>query len=321
MTVSPIEGASFSAGIDVSKDRLDVAFSDGRSRPSVANDPTGHAGLVTIFTAQRPRRIVVEATGGYERAIVAELIAAGLSAVVVNPRQVRDFAKALGRRAKTDAIDAQVLAQFAEAIDPPLRPLDDPQTQALASLLARRRQLVGMHTAESNRLPHAHDRRVRQSIRNVLRLLEKQIAAMDDDLDGFIRQSPAWMEKVNLLSSVPGVGPQTARTLLAELPELGTASRQEIAALAGVAPYNRDSGQMRGQRSISGGRSVVRTALYMATLVATRYNPVIRNHSDRLQKAGKRKKVALVACMRKLLVMLNAILRTQKPWRFANMTS
>jgi len=191
MTASPIEGASFSVGIDVSKDRLDVAFSDGRSHPSVANDATGHAALVQTFTAQRPRRIVVEATGAYERAIVAELVAAGLPVVVVNPRQVRDFAKALGRRAKTDAIDARVLAQFAEAIDPPLRPLDDPQTQALASLLARRRQLVQMHTAEANRLPHAQERRVRRSIQSVLRLLEKQITALDDDLDAFIRQSPA----------------------------------------------------------------------------------------------------------------------------------
>ena len=269
MTAWQNEGSAFSVGVDVSKDRLEVAFTDGRSHPAVANDSTGHTALVETLMAQRPRRIVVEATGAYERAVVANLVAAGLPVVVVNPRQVRDFAKALGRRAKTDAIDARVLAQFAEAINPPIRPLDDPQTQTLASLLARRRQLVQMHTAESNRRPHADQQQVRQSIQSVLRLLDKQIAALDNDLDGFIRQSPAWMEKVNLLSSVPGVGPQTARTLLAELPQLGAASRQQIAALAGVAPFNRDSGQMRGQRSISGGRGVVRTALYMATLVAT----------------------------------------------------
>ena len=319
MNTTPQDVSKVSAGIDVSKDRLDVAFSDGGPVESAANDSAGHAVLVQKFMARRPHRIVVEATGAYERAVVAERAAAGLPVVVINPRQVRDFARALGRRAKTDALDAQVLAQFAAAIDLPLRPLEDPQTQTLAALLARRRQLMHMRTAESNRLQRAQDPRVRRSIESILQMLDVQMAAIDDDLDGCIRQSSLWREKQNLLTSVPGVGRQTARTLLAELPELGAANRQEIAALAGVAPFNRDSGRFRGQRTVAGGRPVVRSALYMATLVATRYNVSIRIHYMRLLAAGKRKKVALVACMRKLLVILNTILRTRTPWRCAAM--
>lgn len=302
-------------GIDVSKARLDVDFSDDRGAFNTDNDPAGHARIVHALKDAGASRIVLEATGGYERVIVAELAAAGLPVVVVNPRQVRDFAKATGRLAKTDAIDAKVLALFAIAIQPPLRPLDDPQTQVFAELLTRRRQLIQMRTAESNRLAQARDRRVRKSIEGVVKLLERQMAAIDDEIDQHIQNSPIWKEKEQLLLAVEGVGPTTARTLLAELPELGTASRQEIAALVGLAPFNRDSGTMRGRRTIVGGRASVRSVLYMATLTATQRNPVIRKHYRHLLDQGKRKKVALVACMRKLLTILNAILREKKPWR------
>ena len=318
MTTSPTEASKLSGlsvGIDVSKDRLDVAFSDDRPAFSVDNTPEGHARIVQTLKEVSARRIVLEATGRYERVLVAELGAAGLPVVVVNPRQVRNFARATGRLAKTDAIDAKVLALFGALIQPPLRPLNDAQTQAFADLLARRRQLIHMRVAEAQRLAQARDRRVRESIEKVIELLHRQIASIDDDLDRRIQNSPIWKEKEDLLTSVKGVGTTTARTLLAELPELGKASRQEIAALVGVAPFNRDSGRFRGQRMIVGGRAVIRHVLYMATLVATRFNPVIREHYQRLLAKGKRKKVALVACMRKLLTILNAILRTQKPWR------
>jgi len=302
-------------GIDVSKARLDVDFSDDRPGFGVNNDPAGHAQIVEVLKRAGPSRIVLEATGGYERIIVAELSAAGLPVVVINPRQVRDFAKATGRLAKTDAIDAKVLALFAVAIQPPLRPLDDQQTQAFSELLTRRRQLVQMRVSESNRLAQARDRRVGKSIKKVIALLNRQIVSIDDEIDRHIQSCPIWKEKQELLLAVEGIGPTTARTLLAELPELGAASRQQIAALAGVAPFNRDSGRARGQRTIAGGRASVRSVLYMATLVATMHNPVIRNHYQHLLAGGKRKKVALVACMRKLLTILNAILREKKPWR------
>lgn len=304
-------------GIDVSKHRLDIAHLHGdASLPtSVENTPEGHAALVDILCQNPPRLIVLEATGGYQRAVVAALAAAGLPVVVANPRQVRDFARGLGVLAKTDAIDAMVLARFAEKIDPPVRNLPDEAAQALADLLARRRQLVELRTAEKNRLQQASAPRIKASIRAVLTTLDAQIAALDDDLDGHIRRSPVWRAKENLLLGVPGVGAQTARTLLACLPELGTISRQAIAALVGVAPINRDSGAMRGQRTTWGGRKVVRSTLYMATLVASRHNPVIRAQYQRLLAAGKPKKVALVACMRKLLTILNAMLRTGQPWR------
>lgn len=307
-------------GIDVSKNRLDIACLHGQAPlpASVENTPEGHAALVEILCQNPPRLIVLEATGGYQRAVVAALAAApphGLPVVVANPRQVRDFARGLGILAKTDAIDAMVLARFAEKIDPPVRNLPDAQAQALADLLARRRQLVELRTAEKNRLQQASALRIRASIRAVLATLDAQIAALDDDLDGHIRRSPVWREKENLLLSVPGVGAQTARTLMACLPELGSISRQAIAALVGVAPINRDSGSMRGRRTTWGGRKDVRCMLYMATLVASRHNPVIRAKYQKLLAAGKPKKVALVACMRKLLTILNAMLRTGQPWR------
>lgn len=302
-------------GIDVSKDKLDVDWSDDRPPFSTDNNPDGHRRIVQALLPVGVHRIVVEATGGYDRAIVAELAAAGLPVAVVNPRQVRDFARATGRLAKTDAIDAKVLALFAVAIQPPLRPLEDAQTRAFAELLARRRQLVQMRVAEGNRLAQALGKKVRQSISKVIKVLDRQINDIDDDLNQLIQESSIWKVKEELLTSVKGVGPATARTLLAELPELGTLSRQQITALVGVAPFNRDSGQFRGKRMIRGGRAVVRAALYMAALVAKKFNPVFRDYYLRLQAAGKPKKVALVACMRKLLVLLNAILRTQKPWR------
>lgn len=303
------------AGIDVSKARLDIAFSDDRATFCTPNEPDDHARIVQTLKQAGVSRIVVESTGGYERSVVAELAAAGLPVVVVNPRQVRDFARATGRLAKTDAIDAKVLALFAIAIQPPIRPVEDAQSQILTELLARRRQLIQMRVAESNRRALARDRRVRQSIDGVVKLLTRQISDIDDDIDQLLQNSSVWKEKVVLLTSVKGIGPATARTLLAELPELGSASRQEIAALAGLAPFNKDSGTFRGKRCIAGGRPVVRSALYMAALAATRFNPGIRTHYRHLLSRGKRKKVALVACMRKLLTILNAILREKKPWR------
>lgn len=302
-------------GIDVSKATLDVDFSDDRGAFNADNDPDGHARIVQALKDAGASRIVLEATGGFERLIVAELCVAKLPVVVVNPRQVRDFAKATGRLAKTDAIDAKVLALFAVAIQPPLRPLEDRQTQAFAELVARRRQLVQMRGAESNRQAQAQDRRVQKSIERVLKLLDRQVVDIDDEIDQHIKKSPIWKEKEQLLLAVEGVGPTTARTLLAELPELGTASRQQIAALVGLAPFNRDSGTLRGQRTIAGGRASVRSVLYMATLTATVRNPVIRQHYLHLLARGKRKKVALVACMRKLLTILNAIIREKKPWK------
>ena len=246
---------------------------------------------------------------------MAALAAAGLPVVVVNPRQVRDFARALGILAKTDAIDAQVLARFGQQVNPPLRPIADEQRTAMVDLLARRRQLIELRTAESNRLAQAATARIKSSIRAVLTVIEKQIAALDKDLDHHLQHRPVWQEKEDLLTTVPGIGKLTARTLLAGLPELGTCSRQAMAALVGVAPINRDSGTMRGKRTTWGGRQVVRSALYMAALVATRHNPVLKSQYQKLLAAGKAKKLALIACARKLLVILNAILRTRSPWR------
>jgi transposase len=301
-------------GIDVSKDRLDVALRPTPDRWAVANDQSGIARLVARLRSQAPMLIVLEATGGLEIPLTSELAAAGLPVVVVNPRQVRDFAKATGRLAKTDTLDASVLAQFAEAVRPALRPLPDAQTQALSALLTRRRQLIEMCTAEKNRLGTAPTP-VRKGIRAHITWLEGRLADLDEELADTIRESPLWRDKDDLLQSTPGVGPVLARTLLASLPELGTLTRQQIAALVGVAPLNRDSGTFRGKRRVWGGRAHVRAALYMSALVATRFNPVIRVFYQRLCAAGKAKKVALTACMRKLLTMLNAMLKHQTPWR------
>jgi len=301
-------------GIDVSKEWLDVAFLEGPSQ-RVSNDPQGLQALLKKFQDLVVERVVLEATGGYERLVVATLAAAELPVVVVNPRQVRDFAKATGKLAKTDRIDARVLAAFAHAVRPPVRELPGESGQKLQETLARRSQLIDMRTMESNRLKQARDKRVQADVQAVIAFLNKRLKDIDDDLDQLIRESPAWQEKVDLLKTVPGVGPQTARTLVAELPELGDCSRQAIAALVGVAPMNRDSGKQRGKRMIIGGRGRVRTALYMATLSATKHNPIIRHYYQKLRSAGKPFKVAMVASLRKLLTILNAIVREQKSWQ------
>jgi transposase len=261
-----------------------------------------------------PTLIVVEATGGLERTLVAALVAAGLPVVVINPRLARDFAKATGRLAKTDRIDAQVLAHYGEAIRPSLRPLPDADTQQLRALVDRRRQLMDMMSAEQSRL-NTSPARIRDSIEYHLTWLRQQVASLDDDLDGMLKASPLWLERDAILQSTPGVGPILSRTLMSQLPELGNLNRKEIAALVGVAPFNRDSGTWRGRRTIWGGRATVRAVLYMSTLVATRYNPVIREFYESLLAVGKVKKVALIACMRKLLTILNAMIKNQQRWQ------
>jgi len=301
-------------GIDVSKVRLDVAVRPSGEQTSVTYDADGMTTLVTQLNQIQPARIVVEASGGWERSLVRALVEAALPVLVVNPRQVRDFAKATGQLAKTDALDAQVLARFAEVIRPPLRVLPDAQTQELAAVLARRRQVLTMQRAEQNRLALA-PARVQKRIEVHLRWLRAELARLEEDLDDMIQQSPVWRAREDLLQSVPGIGPVMSRTVLAELPELGLLNRKQIAALVGVAPFNRDSGRWRGHRTIWGGRASVRTALYMAALVATRWNPVIRQFYQRLRAAGKAPKVALVAAMRKLLTMLNAMMHHGTPWR------
>lgn len=305
-------------GIDVSKDRLDVAcLPSSVLTPKEAafdNTPKGHQRLIAVLKRIQPRLIVLESSGGYQRVLVATLGAAGLPIVVVNPRQVRDFARAMGVLAKTDTIDAMVLARFAEKVDPPIRPIPEPELVDINALLARRRQLVKDRTSETNRLEQCTCARVRTSHNTVIDLLSREIADIDNDLDQRIRNSPIWQHKVALLTSVPGVGDVTARTLLAFLPELGTINRQTIAALVGVAPINRDSGLMRGRRSIFGGRAVVRHVLYMATLTARRHNPDIKRHYEQLVARGKPKLVALIACLRKLLVTLNALIKHQTMW-------
>jgi transposase len=300
-------------GIDVAKDQLDTAIEPGGDVWQTANDETSIAGLVARLQALGPATVILEATGGYELALAGALLAAGLPVSVVNPRQVRDFARATGQLAKTDAIDARVLARFGDAIRPALRPLPDAATQELAALVTRRRQLIGMLTAEKNRLRLAAQA-VRQDIQQHIRWLERRLAGLDGDLSQQMRSSPRWREQDDLLQSVPGIGPVSSATLLAQLPELGQLNRREIAALAGVAPLNRDSGTLRGRRRVWGGRAHVRAVLYMATLVATRHNPVIRAFYQRLVAAGKPKKVALTASMRKLLITLNAMLRSNVAW-------
>ncbi len=301
-------------GIDVAKAQLDIALRPTGERWAVTNGEAGIATLVTRLQAIDPQLIVLEATGGYQRAVVAALAAAGLPIVVVNPRQARDFAKATGQLAKTDVLDARALAHFADAVRPTPRPLPDAQTEELRALLARRRQLIAMRTAEQNRLSGA-SQRLRVDIQAHITWLDTHVAALDDDLDTTLRASPVWREHETLLRSVPGIGPVCTRTLLLDLPELGTLSRQRIAALVGVAPFNRDSGTLRGSRTVWGGRAPVRATLYMSTLVAVRYNPVLKGFYERLRAAGKAAKVALTACMRKLLTILNAMVKHHTPWQ------
>jgi transposase len=300
-------------GIDVSQSQLDVAVRPG-ARFSVSNDEPGRATLAAQLCRLAPVLIVLEATGGLEVPLAGALAADGLPVVVVNPRRVRDFARATGQLAKTDALDAQILAHFAEVIRPAVRPLPDEQTQALAALATRRRQLVDMLTAEKNRLRTA-PLSIRKSLRAHMAWLHRERTHTDTDLAQAIQDSPVWRERDDLLRSVPGVGPVLTTTVLANLPELGTLTNKQIAALVGVAPLNRDSGTLHGKRMVWGGRAQVRATLYMAAIVATRYNPTIKTFYQRLCGLGKAKKVALVACMRKLLTTLNAMLKHRTRWR------
>lgn len=305
-------------GIDVSKERLDVAMRPGEEQWSVANEEDGIGGLVSRLQQMGPSLVVLEATGGLEITLTAALASAELPVVVVNPRHVRDFARATGQLAKTDRLDATVIARFGEALKPSPRPLRDAESQALAALLTRRRQVVTMITSEKNRL-HAASRPMRREIQRHISWLEKSLTTLDADLGDSLRQSSLWREKDNQLRSVPGVGHVLSVTLLADLPELGTLDRRRIASLVGVAPLNRDSGTMRGKRTVWGGRARVRAALYMGTLVATRFNPVIKTFYQRLCAAGKPKKLALTACMRKLLSILNSMLKHGTQWGSPNM--
>jgi transposase len=300
-------------GIDVAKAYLDLAVHPKSDPWRVSNDEAGINAIVAHLQELTPTLVVLEPTGGLELPLTAALAAGGLPVAVVNPRQVRDFAKATGRLAKTDRLDAQVLAHFAQAVQPTPRPLPDAQTQELAALLARRQQLVQMLTAEKNRLGTTRAP-VRQRVRAHIRWLEQELADSDRLLRNTIQESPVWRAKDDLLQGVKGIGPVVSVTLMAELPELGTLDRKQIAALVGLAPLSRDSGLLRGKRRIWGGRARVRAALYMATLVATRHNTVIKPFYQRLLAAGKVKKVALTACMRKLLTILNAMLKANRPW-------
>jgi len=302
-----------SVGIDVSKDSLEVALYPSEEGTSFSHTPEGVQQLVDRLCAAAPNRVILEATGGLERFLTAALLAAGLPVVVVNPRQVRDFAKATGRLAKNDRVDAKVLARFGAVIAPEIRPLPDTQQQLFRALVVRRRQLVEMIVMEKNHRASAV-RPLHPRINRHLKQLEKALAELDAEIDDQVKGSPIWRAREALLLTVPGVGPQTCRALLAELPELGRLGRKQIAALAGLAPFACDSGLRKGHRQIWGGRVGARNALYMSTLVATRHNPALRAYYQRLLQTGKLKKVALVACMHKLLLILNAMLRDQKPW-------
>ncbi len=301
-------------GIDVARDSLEIAVRSTGEQWQVGNDAAGIPTLVPRLGVLRPTLIVLEATGGFELPVLAALGSAGLPVVAVNPRQVRDFAKAIGKLAKTDAIDARVLAHFAEAVRPPVRPLPDAATQALGALVTRRRQLVEMLTAEENRRASA-SLPVRADIQQTISFLRTRLKGIDKELSQAVRNSPLWRQQENVLRSVPGIGPIVSVTLLADLPELGILGRKQIAALVGLAPLNRDSGTVRGKRTVWGGRATVRSALYMAALVGVRFNPVLRALYTRLVAAGKTKKVALTACMHKLLTILNAMLKHHTPWQ------
>jgi transposase len=301
-------------GVDVAKNTLDVAVSNSKETRQFENDHEGITSAVRYIAGLRPARIILEATGNYEMPLAAALQASRLPVVIVNPRQVRDFARATGVLAKTDRIDARILALFGLQIKPEVRLLPDQKAREMGSLLARRRQLIEMLTAEHNRLLQAGDS-IRSGIEIHIKWLEEAVSAINDDLDRQIKSSPAWCEKDNLLKSVPGVGKVVSITLLIELPELGQLNRRKIAALVGVAPLNHDSGTMRGKRTVWGGRAKLRAVLYMAALVGIRHNPIIAAFYQRLLNAGKAKKVALVACMRKLLTILNAMIRAKTIWR------
>jgi transposase len=304
-------------GVDVSKATLDVALGSDADVRSVSNDEAGVAGLADQLAKVAPTLVVMEATGGYESLLAGVLSNHGIAVAVVNPRQVRDFAKSAGVLAKTDRIDARILARFGEALRPEPRPLASEEAKELEGLVSRRRQIVDMLTMEKNRLGIARGERLRRSIKKHIDWLEEALRRANDDIDKAIRNSPVWREQEDLLRSAKGIGPVSARTMLAELPELGRLNRKQIAALVGVAPMNRDSGTMKGTRTCWGGRASVRQVLYMATLTAVRSNPTIRAAYVALQARGKKRKVAVVACMRKLLTMLNAMMRDRRSWTAA----
>jgi len=304
-------------GIDVSKDRLDIAVRPGGEAFTVERNGAAVEQLADRLPTLAPHVVALEATGGFETIAAATLAAAGLPVVIVNPAQVRAFAKAIGQRAKTDPIDAAVIAHFAEATKPQVRPLPDEATRLLADLVARRRQIVEMIGAERQREKRITAAHLRKSIERLVRALEKELAGLNTDIDDTVRGSPVWHAKQDLLKSVPGVGRVIASTLIAELPELGRCDRREIAALAGLAPFTRQSGQWRGKSFIGGGREVVRTALFMGAMVAMRSNPVLKAFYDRLVAAGKPKMIAIIAVARKLLTILNAIVRDNRPWQTA----
>jgi transposase len=302
-------------GIDVGKDRLDVCVRPSGESFVVARSGAGIEDLAERLNKLMPRVVAIEATGGFETVVAAGLAAAGVPMVVVNPAQIRAFAQALGKRAKTDPLDAAVIAHFAEATKVAPRALPDEMTRLLADLVARRRQIVEMMAAEGQRERRMTDKRLRKSILRLRKAMEKELAELDGEIDDHVRGSPIWAEKEDLLASVPGVGPVIARTLIAELPELGSLDRRKIAALVGLAPWTRQSGQWRGKSFIGGGRKSVRSVLFLAAMTAARHNPVLKPFRDRLIAAGKPKLVALIAVARKLLTILNAILRDKRPWQ------
>lgn len=301
-------------GIDVSKDRLDLAVRPTGETRSFQNNDEGISEMMAFLKGFNPARIIVEATGKLEFPVVRALYVKQMPVVVINPKHARDFAKATGTLAKTDKIDAHVLARFGETLKPEIRPLKSEETESLEDLVTRRRQLVEMLTAEKNRL-HTARGWARRDIKGSIESLEKRLQKINKELDDTIKQSPLWREKNKILKSIPGVGSVLTMTLLSELPELGTLNRRQIASLVGVAPLNRDSGLFRGKRSIWGGRRTVRAALYMSALSATRFNPVIKSFYQRLCNAGKKNKVAIVACMRKLLVILNTMIKNNVSWQ------
>jgi len=304
-------------GIDVSKDRLDVCVLPRNEAFSVERNGKGLAALVDRLRPLTPSLVAVEATGGFETTTAAAVAGAGLPLVVINPAQIRHYAQALGKRAKTDPIDAAVIARFAADLKPEVRPIPDETTQLLADLIARRRQIVDMLQAERQRQMRATVRSLKKSLARLIAALEKELNALDGEIDGMVRASPAWRVSENLMISVPGVGSKTARTLIAELPELGSLDKKRIASLAGLAPYTRQSGRWKGKSMIGGGRKTVRSALFMAAMVASRHNPVLKAFRDRLVARGKPKMVALIAVARKLLTILNAMIREQRPWQHA----
>ena len=309
------------ASVDVSKETLDVALHPSGEYWQEKNDEAGRTRLIARLENVSPELVVLEATGGFERSAAIALTVAALPVVVINPRQVREFARATGELSKTDRIDARILALFGERIRPEVRAMPDEAALELEAFIVRRRQLINMQTAEKNRLSRVQSPVLKKSIETHIRWLDKELKGVDDEIDKRIKENPLWRAKEQLLISVPGVGPVTSRTLIAELPELGTLGRREIAKLVGVAPLARDSGRMHGRRSVWGGRAQVRTALYMAAISASRSNPEIRRFYLRLREAGKPAKVALVACMRKLLTILNAMLRSGQRWNPQPMVS